>query len=169
MKGTPIDRHSKDYKEYFRIKYAFHKEEFLQSLSDYLESRDHTNKLYFISDKKYYYGLSFYEKMAEQFMKYSIDERLVQTLFDQKKMMLVRLLFLQKRGYITKKQTENFEIKTKDIIQNLEIIRNVILKNRMKYGEFRWPQHLKDELVKFVYLTKEEDYLLMKELYESIK
>ena len=150
------------------IKYAFHKEELLQSLSDYLESRDHTNKLYFISDKKYYYGLSFYEKMAEQFMKYSI-ERLVQTLFDQKKMMLVRLLFLQKRGYITKKQTENFEIKTKDIIQNLEIIRNVILKNRMKYGEFRWPQHLKDELVKFVYLTKEEDYLLMKELYESIK
>ena len=151
------------------IEYTFNKEEFLQYLSDYLDSRDHTNKLYFITDKKYYYGLSFYDKMAEQFVQYSIDERLAQSLFDQKKMMLARLQFFHKKGYLTKGQKENFIRKTDAIIKNLEIIRNVILKNRVRYGEFEWPQHLKNELVDAVYATQRIDYLLTKELYDYFK
>ena len=156
---------------YFRsnIEYIFNKKEFLQYLLDYLESKDHTNKLHFITDKKYYYGLSFYDKMAEQFAKHSIDERLAQSLFDQKEMMLVRLQFFYQKGYLTKVQKENFIQKTEAIIKNLEIIRNAILKNRVRYGEFRWPQHLKDELVDAVYTTRKIDHLLTKELYDCLK
>lgn len=151
------------------MEYIFNKEEFLQYLLDYLESKDHTNKLYFITDKKYYYGLSFYDKMAEQFARHSIDERLVQSLFDQKEMMLVRLPFLYKNHYFTRAHMENLIQKTDDVIKKLETIRNVILKNRIIYGESGWPQHLKNELVDAIYTTQKIDYQLTKELYDYLK
>ena len=107
--------------------------------------------------------------MAEQFARHSIDERLVQSLFDQKEMMLVRLPFLYKNHYFTRAHMENLIQKTDDVIKKLETIRNVILKNRIIYGESGWPQHLKNELVDAVYTTQKIDYQLTKELYDYLK
>lgn len=152
-----------------QIQFVFNKEELLQSLSDYLESTDHTNKLYFITDKKYYYGLSFYDRMIIQFTNYSIDERLVQSLLDQKEMMIVRLLFLHEKGYLSKAKEEKLIGQIQDFVQKLEIVRNTILKNRILYGETMWPQHLKDQLIQSIHLIKREDYLITKELYDYLK
>ncbi len=97
-----------------------------------------------IDDKKYWFGISYYDKTLEQFLSKAKDMRLIHNLVDQKIMMKNRLIFLNEKGYIKRYDLKRLLEYNEAILNKLILLRNKTIKNNIRYQD-EWKSELIEE------------------------
>lgn len=121
-------------------KHTFSKHELYSYVYDYLYSQDHNKKFSFITDKNYWYGISYYDKVNEQFCNHNKDMRLIHNLVDHKIMMKNRLKFLYSKQEISCENYGHLMNLNSTMYENLLILRNKTIKNNIRYNN-EWPKN----------------------------
>ena len=125
-------------------KYKFDVKKFKKKVIDYLSSRDSDKRFDLIDDKKYWFGISYYDKILEQFLSKMQDMRLVHNLVDQKILMKNRLIFLKEEGYIKEYGLRNLFELNDTMLKKLIMLRNKTIKNNIRYQN-EWKAELVEE------------------------
>ena len=124
--------------------YKFDFEIFKKKVIDYLSSQDSNKRFNLIDDKKYWFGISYYDKTLEQFLSKAKDMRLIHNLVDQKIMMKNRLIFLNEKGYIKGYDLKRLLEYNEAILNKLILLRNKTIKNNIRYQD-EWKSELIEE------------------------
>lgn len=152
------------------LTFPFDMSEFLLFLNDYLYSKDHTNRFYYIKDKKYFYGLMYYDKLIEQvLMQKKCDIRLLHILVDHKIMMGYRLEYFKSENILASKQFHMLYKTNETLIRETTIIQNFAMKQNYTSTSGFWEDHALLIFKKKVKQLKKADRLFTKKLYDTLK
>lgn len=149
-------------------RYIFNINVLRSRVEDYLFSQDSEKRFALIDDKRYWFGLSYYDKIADQFRKHSRDMRLIHNLVDQKTIMNNRLKYLANKEIIDNKQLHFLTKDNTTMLKKLVLLRNITIKNNIKY-KGNWPLEMVDSFLKQLKEVKFFDARFCKELLEIIK
>ena len=119
--------------------YALCREDLIWSIEDYLLSQDRSKRFFLIIDKKYWYGLDYYDKVKEQYVSSFKDMRLLHNLVDQKEMMSNRLEYLYRNNILDLENYAMLNTENELMKNKLILLRNKTIKNNMKDVKV-WPE-----------------------------
>jgi len=120
-----------------RDNFKFSIETFKESLSEYLSGEVSKIQMYNLSFKNLLFGINIYNGLMQSdgIMRIKNDVLILYLLYEHKKCMNERLLFLRNRGYLKEDEFNTIQVQVHEVLKKSQILLNCILKSMINRVE----------------------------------